>query len=112
MTNMGVIVEVLEIILLVPIFIAFITIFYRAATSFLEVNKVASGMCSVVLSALIMVGMKKHMMVTVLLPCAAGELSSFCYQQVHSLLTISRIKSKNVKTVGADTRQKTIGKAD
>ena len=70
MTRINVTIEVLEFIILVPIFITFTILFYKSATSVLEFNKVASGMFSVVLSAVIMVGMKKHIMVAVLLPCA------------------------------------------
>ena len=68
MTTVNVIIEVLEIIILVPIFITFTILFYKSATSVLEFNKVASGMFSVCLSALIVVGMKKYMIGAVLLP--------------------------------------------
>jgi len=69
MTTINVtIVDVLETIILLPIFITFTILFYKSATSVLEFNKVASGMFSVVLSAVIIVGMKKHMMASVLLP--------------------------------------------
>lgn len=71
MTTINVtIVDQLEIIILLPIFITFTILFYKSATSVLEFNKVASGMYSVGLSAVIMIGMKKHMMGIVLLPCA------------------------------------------
>ena len=70
MTTISATVEILEIIILTPMFIAFTAIFYRSATSILKFKKIASGSISVVLSALIMAGLKKHIVGTVLLPCA------------------------------------------
>jgi hypothetical protein len=95
MTIANVMVEVLEIIILSPIFITFITIFYRAETSILEFNKVASGMFSVVLSVLIVVGMKKHMMGTVLVPCAV--LGTIFFLAPIALFIADRPKNKNKK---------------
>ena len=70
MATISATVEMLEIIILAPMFIAFTAIFYRSATSILKFTKMASGSFSVVLSALIMAGLKKHIVVTVLLPFA------------------------------------------
>ena len=70
MSGTNVTIEILEITILVPVFITFIIMFYKSATLVMEVNKAASGMYSVCLSALIIVGMKKQIMLVVLLPCA------------------------------------------
>jgi len=83
------IVDVLEIIILLPIFITFTIIFYESATSVLEFNKVASGMFSVVLSAVIIVGMKKHMMTSVLLP---GSILGTVFFLIPTLSFIDRYK--------------------
>ena len=84
MTTINVtIVDVLEIIILLPIFITFTILFYKSATSVLEINEVASAMYSIVLSFLIMVGMKKYMLASVLLPGLV--LGTVFFLNVHGL---------------------------
>lgn len=70
MTNIDVTIEILEIVILVPIFFAFITILYQYATLELKADKVTSCLYSVGVSAMSMVGLKLLIVIVGLLPFA------------------------------------------
>ncbi|HBG25972.1 MAG: hypothetical protein A2Y10_13820 [Planctomycetes bacterium GWF2_41_51] len=64
------IIDVLEIILLVPILIAIGVLGFRSANEVLGLNKLGSLASSILIPAIIGMGLKHHMMKIVLLPSA------------------------------------------
>lgn len=64
------IIDVLEIILLMPILIAIGVLGFRSANEVMELNKVGSLASSVLIPVIIATGLKQHMMGIVLLPSA------------------------------------------